>query len=135
QHPDDLRPARIAALGAVGRDIPFVGTQRTARGLLGARLRPTSPAQPPKLVERTVVVGKARRAGLAGDPVDVLAAPWIEDLLAGKTRRAGRMAIRETAHDDFGGSARQALGVRVEEPERPPRRPQRERPRWPEQLN
>src|SRR5436309_2019812 len=33
EHADDLCPARIAALRAVGRDVPFVGTQRPARRL------------------------------------------------------------------------------------------------------
>src|SRR5439155_14336453 len=99
-------PARIAALGTIGRDVPFVRAQRPTRGLLGARPGGASPAQPPKLVERTVVVRKRRRAGLAGDPVEVLARARFEHLLAGETRRAHAMTVGKSAEDDFGDIAR-----------------------------
>src|SRR5207245_8928429 len=105
---DDLVPAGLAALRTLGCDVPFVRAQRPARGLLGAGLGGASPAQPPKLVERTVVVWKGGCAGLAGDPVDVLAGLRVENLLAGEPRRARAMTVGKSAQDDFGSVGRQA---------------------------
>ena len=83
QHADDLGPGAALRIGAVGRDVPLVGPQRSASGMAAACLRVTAAAQPDQIVEREPVARKAGRAGLAGDPGHAATGLRIEDLLAG----------------------------------------------------
>ena len=76
QHGDRLGPRPVArAVGALGGDVPLVRTQRAAGAALRfGRRRRAGAAQARQLVEREAVAREARRAGLAGEPVDLAAA-------------------------------------------------------------
>src|SRR5215470_13652978 len=75
---DHLGPAWVVTVGAIGRDVPFVWSQRPARCLLGPCLRGALRAQPPQFIERAIVVRKGRRSGFAGNPIHVPADSRIE---------------------------------------------------------
>src|SRR5436309_3264439 len=70
-------------------------------------------AQPRKIRQRAVVVGKRRRAGLAGDPVHLRARAGIEHLLAREARGSDTMAEAESAHHHFRGIVRDVVRLRI----------------------
>ena len=109
EHADHLRPARIRGIGAIGGDVPLVGTQRTA----GPRTRAFA------------LVASAGRAALGRTAARARRARrrrWgrsacrscprssrcrgrrlrVEHLLAGEPRGARAMRVRQPAQDHFG---------------------------------
>ena len=99
EHADHLGPARIVAVGPIRGDVPLVGTKRAARQCVAAGVDHARGTQARQFTERAIVIGKRRRACLAGDPVRVGTHARVENLLAGKARRSRAMAERKAAQD------------------------------------